>query len=44
MENRGKSNSIEQQMAEHIIFEKVKNWLGKDLVENPKIVVGQTYM
>lgn len=44
MENRGKSNSIEQQMAEHIIFEKVKNWLGKDLVENPKIFVGQTYM
>lgn len=44
MESREKSNSFEQQMAEQIIFEKVKNWLNKDLKENEKILVGKTYM
>lgn len=44
MENREKSNSIEQQMAEQIIFEKVKQWLNTDLKENPKIFTGKTYM
>ena len=31
-------------MAEQIIFEKVRNWLNKDLKENAKILVGKTYM
>lgn len=44
MEGREKSNSFEQQMAEQIIFEKVRNWLNKDLKENAKILVGKTYM
>lgn len=44
MEGGEKSNSIEQQMAEQIIFEKVQYWLNKDLKENAKILVGKTYM
>lgn len=44
MESREKSNSIEQQMVEQIIFEKVEHWLDKDLKENAKILVGKTYM
>lgn len=44
MESRKKSNSIEQRMAEQIIFEKVKHWLDKDLKENVKILVGKSYM
>lgn len=44
MEDGEKSNSIEQQMAEQIIFEKVQYWLNKDLKENAKILVGKTYM
>lgn len=44
MESRKKSNSIEQRMAEQIIFEKVKHWLDKDLKENVKILVGKTHM
>lgn len=44
MENREKSNSIEQQMAEQVIFEKVKEQLGVELKENTKIFVGNTYM
>ena len=39
-----KSNSIEQQNAERIIFEKVKKSLGIELKENPKISVGSTYI
>lgn len=39
MQNREKSNSFEQQMAEQIIFEKVQDWLNKDLKENAKILV-----
>ena len=35
-----KSSSIEQQMAEQIIFQKVNDWLGVELVENAKIFVG----
>lgn len=44
MESREKSNSIEQQMAKKIIFEKVQCWLNKNLKENAKILVGKTYM
>ena len=39
-----KSSSIEQQMAEQIIFQKVNDWLGVELVENAKIFVGNTFM
>ena len=44
MERSEQSNSFEQQMAEQIIFEKVQNWLNKNLKENAKILVGKTYM
>lgn len=44
MERSEKSNSFEQQMAEQIIFQKVQNWLNKNLKENAKILVGKTYM
>lgn len=44
MEGGEKSNSIEQQMAEQIIFKKVQYWLNKDMKENAKILVGKTYM
>jgi len=44
MESSEKSNTIEQQMAEQIIFNKVKDWINKDLKENTKIFVGKTYM
>lgn len=44
MERSEKSNSFEQQMAEQIIFEKVQNWLNKNLKENAKVLVGKTYM
>lgn len=44
MGNTEKSNTIEQQMAEQVIFEKVKGWLNADLKENTKIFVGNTYM
>lgn len=44
MESGEKSSSIEQQMAERILFEKVQYWLNKDLKENAKILVGKTYM
>lgn len=37
-----KSSSIEQQMAEQVIFQKVNDWLGVELVENAKIFVGNT--
>lgn len=39
-----KSYSIEQQMAEQIIFQKVNDWLGVKLIENAKILVGNTFM
>ena len=39
-----KSSSIEQRMAEQIIFQKVNDWLGVELVENAKIFVGNTFM
>lgn len=39
-----KSSSIEQQMAEQIIFQKVNEWLGEELVDNAKIFVGNTFM
>lgn len=44
MERSEQSNSFEQQMAEQIIFEKVQNWLNKNLKENAKVLVGKTYM
>lgn len=44
MEGKEKSSSIEQQMAEKIIFEKVKEWLNIELEENAKIFVGKTFM
>ena len=44
MERSEQSNSFEQQIAEQIIFEKVQNWLNKNLKENAKILVGKTYM
>lgn len=44
MENQEKSSSIEQQMAEQIIFQKVNEWLGVELIENAKIFVGKTFM
>lgn len=44
MERSEQSNSFEQQMAEQIIFQKVQNWLNKNLKENAKILVGKTYM
>ncbi|MBQ8541774.1 MAG: hypothetical protein IJ435_09940 [Clostridia bacterium] len=37
MVNAYKSNSDEQQYAEHIIFNEVKSILNIDLIENPKI-------
>ena len=44
MEKEEKSSSIEQQMAEQVIFQKVNDWLGIELVENAKIFVGNTFM
>ena len=42
MADTNKSSSLEQQYAEHIIFQKVKELLGISLVENPKIFVGDS--
>ncbi len=44
MGEKWKSNSIEQQITEKIIFEKVKKWMGVELQNNPKIIVGNTFM
>lgn len=44
MEGKEKSNSIEQQKAEQVIFEKVKELLGVNLENNAKIFVGKTFM
>lgn len=44
MKSKKKSNSIEQQNAERIIFEKIKKSLGIELKENVKIPVGNTHI
>ena len=44
MENQEKSSSMEQQIAKKIIFQKVNEWLGIELMEKEKILVGETFM
>ena len=44
MKSIKKSDSIEQEKAERIIFENVKKSLGVDLKENVEISVGSTYI
>ena len=44
MRNSQNSNSAEQQMAERILFEKVKQWLNIDIIANEKIPIGKTFM
>lgn len=44
MTNSQNSNSTEQQMAERILFEKVRQWLNQDIKANEKIPIGATFM
>lgn len=44
MTNSQNSNSTEQQMAERILFEKVRQWLNQDIRANEKIPIGATFM
>ncbi len=44
MINSQNSNSTEQQMAERILFEKVRQWLNQDIKANEKIPIGATFM
>lgn len=44
MNHSQNSNSAEQQIAERILFEKVKQWLKKDIIANEKIPIGKTFM
>ena len=44
MKNSQNSNSAEQQMAKRILFEKVKQWLNKDITAYEKIPISKTFM
>lgn len=44
MTNSQNSNSTEQQMAERILFEKVRQWLNQDIRANEKMPIGTTFM